>query len=51
MNDPNKLINWAEVSRLLAGDRSAITRKRIPKIHEQRIKELLSLVDNWSENN
>jgi hypothetical protein len=47
---PNKiddLINWGELSRLLAGSRSAITRKRISKKHEEKINELRSMLKQW----
>ena len=47
MSNPEKLINWAELSRLLSNDRSAITRKRIPKAHEKKIDDLLSLISEW----
>ena len=43
----NKLVNWNELSRLLAGHRSSITEKRIPKIHEAKIKELTDFVGVW----
>ena len=43
----SKLVNWAEVSRLLSGTRSVVTKKRIPGKHKQAVKELLDLVSQW----
>ena len=43
------LINWGELSRQLAGNRSSITRDRIPKKHQKRIDELLRVVKEWQE--
>jgi len=43
----SKLINWAEVSRLLSGNRSVVTKKRMPEKHKQTVKELLDLVSQW----
>ena len=37
---PENLINWGELSRLLAGSRSVITKKRIGKKHEKPIKTI-----------
>jgi hypothetical protein len=47
--DPKNLINWAELSRLLAKDRSSITRTRIPKIHSEEINNLLSRIKEWQD--
>lgn len=49
MTDPKKLLNWAEVSRSLANDRSAITRKRIPEKHKEAIEELLKCIEAWQK--
>lgn len=49
-NDSEKaklLINWAELSRTLAGDRSAITKDRIPKKHKETINNLIKSIDEW----
>jgi len=48
--EPKDLINWAELSRLLAGTRSVITRNRIGKKHEKEVSDLLSLVQQWNDN-
>ena len=45
-----KLINWGELSRLLSGNRSSITRKRIPAIHQEKINKLISLLEDWYRN-
>ena len=44
-----KLINWGELSRILAGSRSVITKKRIGKKHEAAVSALISLIENWSK--
>lgn len=41
------MINWAELSRTLAGDRSAITKDRIPQKHSDNIDELIDSVASW----
>lgn len=41
------MINWAELSRTLAGDRSAITKDRIPQKHSETINELIESVADW----
>lgn len=41
------MINWAELSRTLAGDRSAITKDRIPQKHAEIINELIDSIVDW----
>ena len=41
------MINWAELSRTLAGDRSAITKDRIPQKHSENINKLIDSVADW----
>lgn len=48
---PEKLINWGAVSRLLCGQRSSLTRKRIPAIHQDKIEALLKAINDWQNNN
>ena len=45
----DKLINWGELSRILAGSRSVITKKRIGKKHEEKVSELRELLQKWLE--
>lgn len=45
----DKLINWGELSRKLAGSRSAVTKKRIGKKHEEKVNELRELLKKWDE--
>jgi len=45
------LINWGELSRMLAGSRSAITRSRVPKKHKEAINELLEFLEKWKQKN
>ena len=41
------MINWAELSRTLAGDRSSITKDRIPQTHSETINELIDSIAVW----
>lgn len=47
--DAKNLINWGELSRLLAGNRSSITKKRIPKKHQATIERLKELIKQWDD--
>ena len=47
MNNIDKLINWNEISRLLAGHRSSITKDRVPKKHEEKINNLRNKLSEW----
>lgn len=42
-----QMINWAELSRTLAVDRSAITKERIPEKHKENIEALINSVADW----
>lgn len=42
-----EMLNWAELSRTLAGDRSSITKERIPQKHIQKIDELRKSMAEW----
>ena len=42
-----QMINWAELSRTIAGDRSAITKDRIPQKHSETINELINSIADW----
>ena len=42
-----EMLNWAELSRTLAGDRSSITKDRIPQKHIQKIDELRKFMSVW----
>jgi hypothetical protein len=45
--DIDKLINWGELSRQLAGSRSVVTKNRMPKKHEDKVNELRAKVKEW----
>lgn len=47
MKQVDKLINWGELSRQLAGSRSVVTKNRMPKKHEDKVNELRSKVKEW----
>ena len=42
-------LNFAQISRTLANDRSSITRDRVSDIHKEKIKTLVDLVATWIE--
>jgi len=46
---PSNLINWAELSRLLCGNRSSLTPKRISKKHQEKVAKLIESVENWKK--
>jgi len=47
---PENLINWAELSRLLAGSRMTIRRNAIPKKHQPVINRLLAAIEEVLKN-
>lgn len=47
IQDPKDILNWSELSRTLAKDRSSITRDRISDKHKEKINELLEYVRLW----
>ena len=49
MENIDKLINWGELSRTLAGSRSVVTKNRMPKKHEPKVNELRELLKKWTE--
>jgi hypothetical protein len=44
---PENLINWGELSRILSGTRSVVTKNRMPKKYEKSVSELLKAVTTW----
>lgn len=45
--ESKNIINWGELSRILAGHRSSITKNRISKKHKEQIDKLLNVVNEW----
>lgn len=45
--DADAVINWGEISRILSGNRSVVTKKRMPKKHEENVNELRQLIRMW----
>ena len=43
--NPQDLINWGELSRILSGSRMTIRKNKVPKVHQPVIDELLSAID------
>lgn len=44
------LINWAELSRFLAGSRQTVRKNAIPKKHQKFIDKLLNSIENVIKN-
>lgn len=42
---PENLINWGELSRLLAGSRQTVRKNKIPKVHEPFVNDLIKAMD------
>ena len=40
-------LNFAELSRTLASDRSSITRDRVSDVHKEKIETLINVVADW----
>lgn len=45
--DADAVINWGEISRVLSGNRSVVTKNRMPKKHEANVNELRQLIRMW----
>ena len=45
--DVDAVINWGEISRILSGNRSVVTKNRMPKKHEENVNELRQLIRKW----
>lgn len=41
------LINWGELSRILAGSRSVVTKNRMPKKYKQSVTDLIAALEKW----
>lgn len=51
MKDPTEIINWAGLSRFLAGDRTAVSKNRIPIKYQQKVDKLIELIEHWQNEN
>lgn len=47
--NPDDLINWGELSRLLAGSRQTVRKNSIPKKHEHSVDRLKELIKQWDD--
>jgi hypothetical protein len=43
--DAKELINWGELSRLLAGSRQTVRKNKIPKIHQEFVDDLIKAMN------
>lgn len=44
-----KLINWSALSKHLTNSNDTIRQNRIPKVHKQRIEQLISYLNAWAD--
>jgi len=51
MNEPTEIINWAGLSRFLAGDRTAVSKNRIPIKYQPKVNRLIELIKQWQNEN
>lgn len=51
MENAQNLINWVEVSRLLANNDTSISKKRFPKKYTAKVESLINTVNNWIDEN
>ena len=51
MKEPKDLINWVELSRLLAGNESSVSRTRCPKKYQEKVDSLVSIIEAWIKHN
>lgn len=51
MNNFNEknIINWSELSRLLTGDRTIVSRTRMPAKHKEKVRGLLDKIVEWHD--
>ena len=47
MNKTTEIINWAGLSRFLAGDRTAVSKNRIPLKYQPKVDRLIELIEHW----
>jgi hypothetical protein len=45
--EPHKLINWSEVSRLIAGSRDGIRHNRVGGKNKIKVERLIKLIRAW----
>ena len=41
------LINWTELSIILAGNKTSVTQNRIPKKYQSKVNSLIDVLENW----
>jgi hypothetical protein len=47
-NDPRKLINWSELSRMIIrGDRNGIRINKVPRKHQPMVEHLIIYIESW----
>ena len=49
MKEPKDLINWVELSRLLANNETSVSRNRTPKKYQDKVNSLIQSIDQWKK--
>ena len=49
MKEPKDLINWVELSRLLANNETSVSRNRCPKKYQDKVNSLIQSIDCWEK--
>ena len=49
MKEPKDLINWVELSRFLANNETSVSRNRIPKKYQDKVKSLIKSIERWEK--
>jgi len=47
--DPKALIKWSELSRLLCGSATGLSKNRISRVQSEDIENLMNLIRGWWE--
>lgn len=50
MNDLRNLVNWAELSRIITGNETYISRTRCPKKYQRQVDSLVEHIEAWAKN-
>lgn len=51
MEQPKKLVNWIEVSRLFANNDTSISKNRYPKKYKELVEGLITTIDTYVKEN
>jgi len=49
MKEPKDLINFVELSRLLANNETSVSRNRCPTKYQYKVKSLIQSIERWEK--